>query len=435
MKKVWVIIKREYLVRVRTRAFAIGTIISPVLLLGLIILPGFLAERGGGGQKHIIVLDQSDDPLLFDAIRARAESNGAESGADGEPGFGTATRFLLTRQILPADQNPNDWIKRDSNGAGEKGPERAYVILGAGVLDSVAPEYHAKNLSDFSIRALEESVSAAISERRLVRAGFDATKISLYMKPVDMKKFKIDVSGESKEGGMKQDFLIAFALLFFLYITVLFYGLFVMRGVIEEKQSRIVEVLISSVRPTQMMVGKLIGIGLVGLTQIGIWALSTALLSWFGATMFAAQGAKMPSVPMSLLVYFVLFFVLGFFLYATLYAAVGAIVSSEEDAQQVQFPVTMLLVVPMMIFGLVMSNPNSTSSIVLSMVPFFAPTLMMLRIAVINPPVWQVILSMVIMLATIAGLLWLSAKIYRVGILMYGKRPSIAELGRWLRYS
>ena len=184
-----------------------------------------------------------------------------------------------------------------------------------------------------------------------------------------------------------------------------------------------------------MMVGKLIGIGLVGLTQIGIWALSTALLSWFGATMFAAQGAKMPSVPMSLLVYFVLFFVLGFFLYATLYAAVGAIVSSEEDAQQVQFPVTMLLVVPMMIFGLVMSNPNSTSSIVLSMVPFFAPTLMMLRIAVINPPVWQVILSMVIMLATIAGLLWLSAKIYRVGILMYGKRPSIAELGRWLRYS
>ena len=432
MKKVLIIIKREYLVRVRTRAFVLGTVISPVLLLALIILPSFLAERGGGGERRITVLDQSDDPLLFDAIKARVESNGADAG---EPGFGSGTRFLLQRQPLPSDQSPNDWIKRDSNLPGDKASERAYLILSPSVLENAGTEYHAKNLSDFSIRGLEESVSAAISERRLVRAGFDAAQISLYMKPVDMKKFKIDVTGESTEGGMRQDFMIAFALLFFLYITVLFYGLFVMRGVIEEKQSRIVEVLISSVRPTQMMVGKLVGIGLVGLTQIGIWAISTALLSSVGVAMFAARGAKVPSVPMSLLVYFVLFFVLGFFLYATLYATVGAIVSSEEDAQQVQFPVTMLLVVPMMIFGLVMANPNSTGSIVLSMVPFFAPTLMMLRIAVINPPVWQVILSMVIMLVSIVGLLWLAAKIYRVGILMYGKRPNLAELGRWLRYS
>ena len=431
MKKVWVIIKREYLVRVRTRAFAIGTIISPVLLLALIILPAFLAERGGGGQRRVAVLDQSNDPLLFDAIRARVESR--ETGFD-EPGFASGTRFVLSRQPLSPDENANDWIKRDSK-IREEASDRAYLILGPAVMDTAATEYHAKNLSDFSIRALEESVSAAISERRLLKAGFDPNQISRYMKPVDMKKFKIDVTGQSTEGGMRQDFMVAFALLFFLYMTVLFYGLFVMRGVIEEKQSRIVEVLISSVRPSQMMVGKLIGIGLVGLTQIGIWALSTAALSSIGVALFAGSGAKVPHVPLSLLIYFVLFFVLGFFLYATLYAAVGAIVSSEEDAQQVQFPVTMLLIVPMMIFGLVMSNPNSTSSIVLSMVPFFAPTLMMLRIAAVNPPVWQVILSMVIMLVTIAGLLWLSAKIYRVGILMYGKRPNLAELGRWLRYS
>ena len=432
MKKVLVIIKREYLVRVRTRAFVIGTIVSPVLLLALIILPAFLAERGGGGERQITVLDQSGDPLLFEALRARVESRGSDSS---EPNFGRGTQFRLHLQQLPSDQSPTEWIKKDSNLEAEKGSERAYLILGPSALGNAAAEYHAKNLSDFSIRGLEESVSAAVSERRLIRAGYDASQISGYMKPVDLKKFKIDVSGESTEGGMRQDFMIAFALLFFLYMTVLFYGLFVMRGVIEEKQSRIIEVLISSVRPTQMMVGKLLGIGLVGLTQIGIWALSTALLSSFGVAMFAAQGAKVPSVPASLLVYFVLYFILGFFLYATLYAAVGAIVSSEEDAQQVQFPVTMLLVVPMMIFGLVMANPNSTMSIVLSMVPFFAPTLMMLRIAVINPPVWQVILSMVIMLVTIVGLLWLAAKIYRVGILMYGKRPNLAELGRWLRYS
>ena len=309
------------------------------------------------------------------------------------------------------------------------------MILSPGVLDGVEPEYHARNLSDFSIRSLEESVSAAISERRLMLAGFDAAKIGRYMKPVDLKMFKIGAGGESKEGGMRQDFMVAFALLFFLYISVLFYGIFVMRGVIEEKQSRVVEILISSVRPTQMMFGKLIGIGLVGLTQIGLWAISTAVISRLGVSMFSSSGSQVPNIPASLLIYFVLFFILGFFLFATLYAMVGAMVSSEEDAQQVQLPVTMLVVVPMMIFGLVMSNPSSTTSIVLSMVPFFAPTLMMLRIAVINPPVWQVLLSMAIMVVTICGFMLVAAKIYRVGILMYGKRPSIAELGRWLRYT
>ncbi|MFY9611217.1 MAG: ABC transporter permease [Blastocatellia bacterium] len=435
MEKVWVIIKREYLVRVRSRAFLFGTIVSPLFLLGLIILPGMLAERGGRGQRQITVIDQSGDPQLFAAIKQRVESRGSASDSGEGSGPGQGSGFVLSLRVLSPDQNPKDFIRQDSNGEGEKSAEEAYLILGPGVLDGVEPEYHARNLSDFAIRSFEGSVSAAISERRLMRAGFDATKIGSYMKPVDLKTFKIGAQGESKEGGVRQEFMVAFALLFFLYISVLFYGIFTMRGVIEEKQSRIVEILISSVKPTQMMFGKLIGIGLVGLTQIGIWAISTAIISRIGTRMFAAPGSQVPSIPASLLVYFVVFFILGFFLFATLYAMVGAIVSSEEDAQQVQFPVTMLVVTPMMIFGLVMSNPNSTLSIVLSMVPFFAPTLMMLRIAVINPPVWQVVLSMLIMVATILGFLWVAAKIYRVGILMYGKRPSIAELGRWLRYT
>jgi len=435
MKKVWVIIKREYLVRVRTRAFLIGTILSPLFLLGLIILPGLLAERATGGQRRITVIDQSGDPGLFLAIKERAESRSSIGDFDGGTGPGLPSRFVLTRQVVPPDQDPSEFIKRDSNGDADTSSEKGYLILGPGVLDGDQPEYRAKNLSDFSVHSLEESVSAAISERRLMRAGFDAARIGKYMKPVDLKIGKVDARGELKAGGVRQDFMVAFALLFFLYISVLFYGLFVMRGVIEEKQSRIVEIVISSVRPTQMMIGKLIGIGCVGLTQIGIWAVSAALISMFGARLLSSRGSQIPSIPMSLLIYFVLFFVLGFFLFATLYAIVGAIVSSEEDAQQVQMPVTMLIVVPMMIFGLVMSNPNSTSSIVLSLVPFFAPTLMMLRISVTNPPVWQIILSMLIMVATILGFLWVAAKIYRVGILMYGKRPSIAELGRWLRYT
>ena len=157
-------------------------------------------------------------------------------------------------------------------------------------------------------------------------------------------------------------------MLFFMYMTVLFYGLFMMRGVIEEKQSRIVEIVVSSVKPTEMMLGKLIGIGLVGLTQIGIWVTSVALLSTVGISVFAARGVSLPHIPLSLLVYFVIFFVLGYFLYATLYAIVGATVGSEEEAQQAQFPVTIIIVIPMMIFTTVVANPNGPLAVALSMV-------------------------------------------------------------------
>ncbi|HJZ67429.1 MAG TPA: ABC transporter permease, partial [Blastocatellia bacterium] len=277
-------------------------------------------------------------------------------------------------------------------------------------------------------------INDAVSTLRLKRAGLNQSQIAAYTRRVGLKTNKITASGEVREGG-RADFVVAFIMLFFIYISVLLYGMFVMRGVIEEKTSRIVEIVISSVKPTQMMLGKVIGIGLVGLTQIGLWALSAFLLTTIGVSTLSSRGVPMPSVPISLLVYFVVFFVLGYFLFATLYALVGSTVSSEEEAQQAQMPVTMLLVVPMLIFNMIIANPTSSASVVVSMVPFFAPTLMMMRIAVVNPPLWQILGSIAILLATILGCVWIAARIYRVGILMYGKRPSIAELGRWLRYS
>ena len=430
MKKVLVIIKREYLVRVRTRAFVIFTILSPILMLGLIILPGLLAARGGG-ERHVTVLDQTNDPKLFEAINKRIESRGANSnGQQGNAG----TRYSFSRKVVGPGQDAESVIKEDYSQGGEKDSDRAYLILPPDIFESGKPEYRAKNTSDFGIGSLRQAISTAIGERKLARAGLDEARINDYMKPVDLETKKLGAGGEAQEDS-GNSFIIGFVMLFFIYMSVLFYGLFVMRGVIEEKQSRIVEIIISSVKPTQMMLGKLIGIGLVGLTQISIWALSAAVLSMFGASMASSRGVALPPIPVSLLIYFVLYFVLGYFLFATLYAMVGSMVSSEEDAQQAQLPVTLLIIVPMMIFGMVLANPNSTSSIALSMVPFFAPTLMMMRIAVVRPPLWQIILSMLIMVATILASVWLAAKIYRVGILMYGKRPSIAELGRWLRYN
>jgi ABC-2 type transport system permease protein len=224
-------------------------------------------------------------------------------------------------------------------------------------------------------------------------------------------------------------------MMIFIYTTILTYGVSVMRGVIEEKQSRIVEVVVSSVRPFHMLMGKVVGIGLVGLTQYLIWVGSAALLMAFGVSLLASRGVTLPPISAGLLVSFIVFFVLGYFLFATIYAMVGSLVTTEEDAQGIQFPVMMLIIVPMMIFWVVMRNPGGTTAVVLSMIPFFAPTLMMLRIAMISPPLWQVLLSMAFMVVAIVGAVWLAAKIYRVGILMYGKRPSLAEIGRWLRYA
>lgn len=433
MKKVWVIIKREYLIRVRTKAFLIGTIISPLLMLGLILLPAFFATRGGG-TRQVTVIDQSGDPTLFEAVKQRAEATTATdaTGGSGRARFAN-TQYELSRIILQPGENIEE-VKTRLNNEVKEDSDKAYVVLPTNVLDNAEPEYYTKNVSDPAIRGIEQAISTAVIERRLTRAGINPTEISRYMKSVDMRKIKLGPEGESEESGVPT-FIIAFIMLFFIYITILFYGIFVMRGVIEEKQSRIVEVVVSSVKPFQMMIGKIIGIGLVGLTQYAIWMLSAALLSFFGAKVFASTGADLPKIPASLLVYFIVYFLLGYFLYATLYAMVGAMVSSEEDAQQVQFPVTILIIIPMMVFSLVMNNPNSPTSVTLSMIPFFTPTLMMLRIAVDPPPWWQIALSMLLMIVTIFGAIWVAARIYRVGILMYGKRPSIAELGRWLRYS
>ncbi|HKQ03652.1 MAG TPA: ABC transporter permease [Blastocatellia bacterium] len=432
MKKTWAIIKREYVVRVRTRAFVISTIASPLLLLALALLPGLLATRGGG-ERHVVVLDQSGDEQLFPAIKNRLDTPGAGRDDAGDRGP-RLTNYVLERRAVSPSDNIDEIIRNDYTAGGKKDEDKAYLILPAGLLDGTRPEYRSKNTSDFGLRSLESAINQAVIERKLDRAGLGGDKAKGIT-----RRLELDTKKLTSEGGAQEDggtgFVVAFVMLFFMYMTVLFYGLFVMRGVIEEKQSRIVEIVVSSVKPHEMMLGKLIGIGLVGLTQIGIWVTSVALLSTVGLSIFASRGVALPHLPPILLVYFVIYFVLGYFLYATLYALVGATVGSEEEAQQAQFPVTILIVIPMTIFTTVVANPNGPLAVTLSMIPFFAPTLMMLRIAVINPPLWQVLLSMAIMVVTILGAVWLAAKIYRVGILMYGKRPSLAELGRWLRYN
>ncbi|PYP89667.1 MAG: hypothetical protein DMF61_03080 [Blastocatellia bacterium AA13] len=419
MNKILIIIQREYTQRVRGKAFLLSTLLMPLVMLVFTLAPILLVTKSGG-ERRVVVLDESGDPKLFDALKEATSDRLAD------------TKYQLTREVIPPGADlaavRKEWERRAI-----KDSDLAYLTLPPGVLDRTEPEYSAANISDFSIDALGRALSSAIVHRRLVRAGVEADKADQYTKSVEMKKNKVTEQGESREGG--QTFMLGFVLLFFIYMTTLLYGISVMRGVMEEKQSRIVEIIVSSVRPFQMLLGKLIGIGLVGLTQYAVWVTFAVLLTFGGVHVFAGgRSINMPALPPGLLICFVTYFVLGYFLFATLYSIVGSMIASEEDAQQLMFPVTMLNVIPMVLFWTVVRNPNGGFAIGMSLFPFFAPTLMMMRIAIISPPVWQILLSMLLMVLSILGAVWIAARIYRVGILMYGKRPSLAELGRWIRY-
>lgn len=419
MSKLMTIIKREYLTRVKSKGFVIGTVIGPLVMSSFVLVPFLLGRYSGPDQYRIAVLDQTSDPALTERMGALLEPK-----KSGQPHY-----EIIREEIKPGE----DIEPRRQGLAGKLARKQldGYLILPPDALTQKEITIYAKNSNAVIGRTrLEDALNKAISERRIALAGLDAERIRELTKDVTLKA--VNERGESGGGRI----ILAFTLLMFLYLTILVYGVTVMRGVTEEKQNRIIEVLLSSVSPFELMLGKVIGIGLVGLTQYMIWAVFGGILSALSAApMLMAYSDKLPKISILLLVCFVIYYLLGYFLYATLYAMVGAIVSSDDDGQQVQMPITMTFALGMILSTMVMQNPTGTAATVLSLIPFFGPSLMFLRIALEAAPIWQILLSITLMVVTIIGVVWLAAKIYRIGVLMYGKRPTIPELFRWLRYS
>jgi len=419
MNKLLTIIKREYLTRVRSKGFIIGTVLGPLVMSSFVIVPFLLGRYSGPEKYSVAILDQTSDPALFERVTALLEPKRA-----GQP------RYELIREEVKPGENAETRRQELSDRLARKEID-GYLVLPADVLNQKEITIYAKNSSAVIGRTrLEDALNKAISERRIALAGLNADRVRELTQEVTLKA--VNARGESGRGRV----ILAFVLLMFLYLTILVYGVTVMRGVTEEKQNRIIEVLLSSVSPFYLMMGKVIGIGLVGLTQYLIWSVFGIAISMVSAApAMAMYSEQMPRISVWLFVFFVVYYLLGYFLYATLYATVGAIVSNEDDGQQAQMPITMTFMVAMILSTLVMENPAGTAATVLSLVPFFGPSLMFLRIALEAAPAWQIALSFGSMLLTIIGVGWLAAKIYRVGVLMYGKRPTIPELIKWLRYS
>jgi ABC-2 type transport system permease protein len=434
MHNTWLIIRREYLERIRSKAFIIMTLLMPVFMASTILIPAMLSDMRSGGTRHLVLV--ASNPEIAEAVKQQLmapqqpNSQAPEAKSDGDK---SSQKAPAPRYAIDISTNTTEGERTSLRQQITDGKIDGFLWLTDTDLANHKVVYNAKDVTDFgeSIE-LRNAVQTALVKRQLAQKGMSGAEVEALLKPIDLDSIRIEKGKEGASG--ISVFLVSFTMVMLLYVNVLMYGFAVMRSIIEEKSSRILEVLLSSVTAKQLLAGKIIGVGAVGLTQTLIWLLVGLAFSLPG---LATSHSMMSNIhiPMAGVVAFGVFFILGYFLYSTMYAALGAMVNSDQEAQQVQWPAMLPIIFAIVLSTPVLQHPNSPLAFWASMVPFFAPILMFVRVMVETPPIWQIVLCIALMLLTTWGLLGLSSRIYRVGILMYGKRPTLPELRRWLKYS
>lgn len=436
MNKVFAVIRREFIERVRTKSFLIGTFAFP-LLLGLFgYLPALLAKRETS-SKRIVVLDAASG-AIGDSVAALL---GRDSIGEGET---RRVRFIVTH-LRAGDRQAqlrDSLVTRIGLQDGPADAPSGVLSLTDEAVETGRVGYFGSNVSSFrDMGAIERVVGPALRQERLLRKNADSAIIEAANVRLELATSKVTdgkITGESGE----QTFFLAYFVNLLMYLVLLLYGIQVMSAVIEEKTNRIVEVLISSLTPFQMLLGKVIGVGAVGLVQVGIWGTAAFVVtSVLGGGVSpqttgldgASTGVTLPSISAGLVTVIVTFFLLGYFLYSALYAAVGAMCNTQQEAQQANTPVTMCIAVGMVAVFALMNDPGSGLARVFSFIPLFAPMVVPVRYALSPMPVGEVLASVAAMIVGIVVVVAIAARIYRVGILSYGKRPSMKELWRWVR--
>jgi len=436
MNKIGLIIKREYLTRVRKRSFLIMTFLGPILMAAIYIIPIMLALNSSNEKMRIAVVDESH--WFEDRFNDTQEHT-----------------FVL----MPGQ--PIDSVKE---------------MVKTGIFDMalyVPPTQLniPSNAVVYSIRQVPMEVETYISnvmekeieDQKLMANGVDPEIVSAVKTNVNLQIMRMDEKGNEKETFTKVQFTLGIFLAMLVYMFIIFFGGQVMQGVAEEKTNRIIEVIISSVKPFQLMMGKVIGVSLVALTQFVLWILLTGVFyvgfsAYIGISHpdMLSQGTVMAqeisnndimsnesvqsivqiaqSIDFgTIITCFLVFFILGYLLYATLYAAIGSLVDNNTDSQQFSLPITVPLIIAIISSFYIVNNPDSSLAVWFSMIPFTSPISMMVRIP-FGVPIWQVVVSAVILAGTFVLMTWIAAKIYRTGILMYGKKLSYKEIFKWLKY-
>lgn len=415
-EKLLLIIQREYLVRIRSKVFIISTILAPVVMIALLVLPALITIYSAERTRLFPVYDETgvvgnmlveSDP---DSYRL------AQAGAD-------TLRVMLS-----------------------EGRMQGYIYIPHDVLeqDGKAYFFHDGSVGMTTSGRIRSDIRRTVREIRLdqMEISSEIRSALAHQLPVD----NVTVTDKGEETGESGFFaFLGMIMGFIIYGAMIGYGAIIMRSVMEEKTNRIVEVIASAVHPFELLLGKVIGIALLGLTQFAIWAVAGSAIL-FAATPLASFFSGVPesgsevdaafAIPQTdplLWIGFIVFFLLGFLIYSSLFAAVGASVEQESDSQQLQLPIIMLIIIPLLFLFPISDDPTSSLAVGLSMVPFFAPILMPVRMAVISVPLWQLASTLLLMILFFLFLIWVSARIYRTGILMYGKKATLAEMIRWAR--
>ena len=436
MNKILLIIQREYLTRVRKKSFIVMTLVGPVLMAAMILMPVYLGEIASGKMSKVAVLDETgwffekfkdQDKIEFYYVQGDLETEKSKALIQGD---------LLLYVPLPELNIP---VNAELFGSSQPG---------------------------LNVRAYIKSVMKNIVEtKRLMAKGIDPQVIKETKTKINLVTIKVDETGEEQKSNTEVEIGMAYLAGFMIYFFIFMFGAQVMKGVAEEKSNRIVEVIISSVRPFQLMMGKIIGVALVGLTQFMLWVILTFVFvgvfqsgimggdfgsvmqsqqsqmatasggtSGMDAAAFSQVSEVLGGIDFKVMIFSFLFYFLGgYLLYSSLFAAIGSAVDQESDTQQFMLPVSLPLIFAVISSSVVIQQPDSTFSIWLSMIPFTSPIIMMMRIP-FGVPYWQIGLSFGLLILGFVFTTWFAAKIYRVGILMYGKKVSYGELWKWLRY-
>ena len=447
MNKIGLIIKREFITRVRKRSFLIMSILGPILFASMMIIPAWMAMSEDQDVKRIAVVDSSHlfhnvientEYLKFDFLENTRlndiKDSYKEAGYYGVLHISHIVAYEPNSVIFYSDKTPSFGTKEYISNAMEQ-----YI--------------RDQKLQTYEIEDLDNILKSVRTH-------------------INIRAIKVSTDGVEKESNTGLVMIMGYAGGFLIYMFIFIFGAQLMRGVIEEKTSRIIEVIISSVKPIQLMMGKIIGIAMVGLTQFLVWVVSTLILVTVATTVFFPEMKMSPTEKMIsqdvmssspvppqieeasqemseimgifsslkdvdfgvMIGSFIFYFLAGFLLYAALFASIGAAVDNETDTQQFMLPVTIPLILSLFVLMNAINNPDSSIAFWFSMIPFTSPVVMMARIP-FGVPYWEIFLSMTILVASFIGMTWVAARIYRTGILMYGKKVNYREIWKWIRYS
>ena len=436
--KIGIIIQREYLTRVKKRSFLLITFLAPLFFASLIFLPALLMENSEKfDQKRTIAV--RDESTMFVGKFESTDFN---------------TFVYIDNDIDEAKNMVKDGVY---DGV-------LHIPATTLTVPTNAELYSIKQIPMSVTSHIRSTMKTVVEHQKLLASGIDPEIVKASATSINVQSIRMsDTDGQEKKSFGEFEFLLGMALCLIIYFVILLFGQSVMRGVIEEKTNRIVEVIISSVKPFELMMGKIVGIALVGLTQFLLWAIMTIIISTVASTFLPTQEIVTTGTVMSeqitemsanavgneglkevfevinsinfkdILWCFLLYFIGGYFLYSAMFAAIGSAVDNETDTQQFVTPITLLLIVPMVCSGLIANAPDSSLSIWMSMIPFTSPAAMMLRIPY-GVPIWQIVASLAVLYATFITFTWLASKVYRTGILMYGKKVSWQEIFKWIKY-